>query len=251
MRVIIDWLTCSLTFVNVHMSMHLVPSGESAPAFLALVRFLPSMQAQVHLQSTWRGEGKWADFTYVRSFASVHTNVSLQATESCKILRTQAALVFFTIFDEKIFYLLTCQKREHVWEGQSPRSPGAAAHVRKHVLLKISKPREFTIALLALVWLTVIMDQQMTLKVTRASEWHHTVAALEWLFFILTGIISAWSGLASRRLECFLQESGFYRTWLAGRRKEDRVPRITGHLMLEFSDHVVNWLYTCLVLWHV
>ena len=32
-----------LTFMNVHMGMHLIPSGESAPTFPALVWFLASM----------------------------------------------------------------------------------------------------------------------------------------------------------------------------------------------------------------
>ena len=97
-----------LTFVDVHMSMHLISSRESAPAFLTFVRFLSSVQAHVHFESTWRGEGKRADFAHVWPFSSVHAYVCLQATEACKILGAQSALVLLPILDKKIFHLFTC-----------------------------------------------------------------------------------------------------------------------------------------------
>jgi len=38
------------------------------------------------------------------------------------------------------------------------------------VLLKVTEPREFTVTLLALVWLVVVVDEKMALKITGASE---------------------------------------------------------------------------------
>lgn len=196
-----------LTFVDVHMSMHLISSCESAPAFLTFVRFLSSMQAHVHLESPWRGERKRADFTHVWPFSSVHAYVGLQATEACKILGAQSALVLLSILDEKILHLFTCKEREHRGEGQSPWCSGIASHVWKHVLLKVAEPRELAVTLLALVWLVVVVDEQMALKITGASEWHHAEVALEWLFFArLFGLFNGRSGITSGRLKGFFQE---------------------------------------------
>lgn len=189
------------------MSMHLVSPCESAPAFLTFVRFFTGVQAHVHLKSTWCGERKGADFTDVRPLSCVHANVGLQATEACEILGAQSTLVLFTILDEKILHLLTCQEREHRWEGQSPWCTSTATHVWKHVLLKVAKPRELAVTLLALIRLVVVVDEKMALKITGASEWHHAIITLEWLHLLwLFRFINGGSWIMCGRLKRCFQE---------------------------------------------